>query len=156
MALPKPPSLLQRVARGLRMALGVAESKDRDEVGRMGEALAEAELKKRGWEILARNARVPMGEVDIVARDAQGVHVIVEVKSRVREAGASNRSQTMSPFATITARKRSKLRSIARYLAARNGWPPNRVRIDAVAVELSRESDGTLRPLGVQVAQRVA
>jgi putative endonuclease len=49
--------------------------------GRGAETLACWYLRLRGWRILARRARVPGGEVDIVARRGRMV-VFVEVKAR--------------------------------------------------------------------------
>ncbi len=46
---------------------------DRDRIGtgRDGEALAAAYLKKHGLEIVERNLRCPLGEVDLIARDGR-------------------------------------------------------------------------------------
>lgn len=49
--------------------------------GRKAEALAAWWLRLRGWRILARRARVPGGEVDLVARRGR-VLAFVEVKHR--------------------------------------------------------------------------
>ena len=49
--------------------------------GRGAETLAAAYLRLKGWRILARRARVPGGEVDIVARRGRTL-AFVEVKAR--------------------------------------------------------------------------
>ena len=49
--------------------------------GRRAESLASLYLRLKGWRILARRARVPGGEVDIVARRGR-VLAFVEVKAR--------------------------------------------------------------------------
>jgi len=49
--------------------------------GRRAETLACWYLRLRGWRILARRARVPGGEVDIVARRGRTL-AFVEVKAR--------------------------------------------------------------------------
>ncbi len=49
--------------------------------GRGAETLAAMFLRLKGWRILARRARVPGGEVDIVARRGRTV-AFVEVKAR--------------------------------------------------------------------------
>ena len=50
-------------------------------VGDEGEGRAEAFLRDRGFRILGRNVRSPLGELDLVADD-HGVLVFVEVKRR--------------------------------------------------------------------------
>jgi putative endonuclease len=49
--------------------------------GRRGEFWAMLLLRLKGYRILARDFRVPMGEVDLIAR-RRGVLAFVEVKSR--------------------------------------------------------------------------
>lgn len=49
--------------------------------GRRAETLAAWWLRLRGWRILARRARVPGGEVDLIARRGR-VLAFVEVKQR--------------------------------------------------------------------------
>jgi len=56
--------------------------------GRGAETLACWYLRLRGWQILARRARVPGGEVDIIAR-RRGVLAFVEVKARATEEAAA-------------------------------------------------------------------
>src|SRR6478672_9351887 len=56
--------------------------------GRGAETLACWYLRLKGWQILARRARVPGGEVDIVARRGRIV-AFVEVKARASEEAAA-------------------------------------------------------------------
>ena len=56
--------------------------------GRRAETLAAWWLRLRGWRILARRARVPGGEVDLVARRGRTV-AFVEVKQRGSEEAAA-------------------------------------------------------------------
>ncbi|MDD4003688.1 MAG: YraN family protein [Elusimicrobiaceae bacterium] len=53
----------------------------RRQTGAAAEAQAEALLRAKGYEILARGWRVPCGELDVVARKT-GTLVFVEVKAR--------------------------------------------------------------------------
>lgn len=55
--------------------------------GRWAESLAALRLRCSGYRILARNWRVPVGEIDIVARRGR-VLAIVEVKRRADRATA--------------------------------------------------------------------
>jgi putative endonuclease len=56
--------------------------------GRGAETLACWYLRLKGWRILARRARVPGGEVDIVARRGKML-AFVEVKARANEDAAA-------------------------------------------------------------------
>ncbi|RMF28311.1 MAG: YraN family protein [Bacteroidetes bacterium] len=51
------------------------------EIGRKGEELAQAYLRRKGWTILETNWRYQRAEVDIIAKDGP-VLVFVEVKTR--------------------------------------------------------------------------
>ncbi len=53
----------------------------RKNLGKDGEELAVNFLKKRGYQILEKNYRCRLGEIDIVARDKEKI-VFVEVKTR--------------------------------------------------------------------------
>jgi putative endonuclease len=56
--------------------------------GRRAETLAALYLRLKGWRILARRARVPGGEVDIVARRGRTL-AFIEVKARGSEEAAA-------------------------------------------------------------------
>lgn len=54
---------------------------EREAQGRRGETLAAWYLRLKGWRIIARRARSPRGEIDLVARRGRTV-AFVEVKWR--------------------------------------------------------------------------
>ena len=58
------------------------ERSEKDRLGRYGEDLAAQHLVAAGMELLDRNWRCREGELDAVARDADGTLVFVEVKAR--------------------------------------------------------------------------
>jgi putative endonuclease len=64
------------------------ERRRREQGGRRAETLACWWLRLKGWRILARRVRTPLGEVDIVARRG-GVVAFVEVKARAHEREAA-------------------------------------------------------------------
>lgn len=92
--------------------------------GRGAETLACWYLRLKGWRILARRARVPGGEVDIVARRGRTV-AFVEVKLRANDDAAS--------FALDQWRLR-RVAAAAERLAPRFTRDGDDVRIDAIFV----------------------
>lgn len=92
--------------------------------GRGAETLACWYLRLKGWSVLARRARVPGGEVDIVARRGR-VLAFVEVKARA------------TPDAAGFALDRYRLKRVAvaaERLAPRYMRDGDDIRIDAVFV----------------------
>lgn len=73
----------------------------RQKLGQTGEALAERHIKKLGYQILERNYRNRLGEIDLIARDNDTL-VFVEVKTRRSD-------RYGSPRLAITPHKQKKL-----------------------------------------------
>jgi putative endonuclease len=92
--------------------------------GRGAETLACWYLRLHGWRILARRARVPGGEVDIVARRGRTL-AFIEVKARATEEVAA--------FALDDWRLR-RVAAAAERLAARYMRDGDDVRIDALFI----------------------
>jgi len=102
--------------------------KNRKKLGDLGERLAVDALQRRGYDILTRNWRCPLGEIDIIAQD-HATLVIVEVKTRRgRSAG--------TPEQGVDARKQAKLCELAQCYIQSASWEGD-VRLDVVGVELS-------------------
>jgi putative endonuclease len=127
-------------------------------VGRLGEDIAASHLERRGFAILARNARTRYGEIDIIAFDGS-VLAFVEVKTRriytstasvpASETRADTRrsatqaTQTqmpLSPLEGLRPRQRARLRRLATaWLQERS--PPMRaeeIRFDAIGVVVDK------------------
>jgi len=97
--------------------------------GRAGEDAAAALLEAHGYRIVARNVRLPGGEIDIVARDGDVV-AFVEVKARATRAFGS-------AVGAVDRRKRATLRALAAdwlQIAA----PQARARFDVVTFDGER------------------
>lgn len=99
----------------------------RERVWHEGERAAWAAYRRRGYRLIARNWRSPLGELDlVVARD--GFLVFVEVKAR-----ASGRLG--GPFEAVTMSKQRRLRRLAETFVARQRPPPGwRFRFDVASV----------------------
>lgn len=103
-----------------------------DHTGRGAEDAAAAVLTQQGWTILARRARTPAGELDLVAaRD--GLLAFIEVKARP--------SLTEAAFA-LGAKQRTRLVAAAEcWLADNPGHGAAGIRFDLLLVA----ADGTVR-----------
>jgi putative endonuclease len=99
--------------------------------GQEGEALAARFLAGRGMQIVTRNLRSRLGEIDLIARDGPTL-VFVEVKTRV---GAP----AEPPQAAVDARKRLRLARLALDYLAREWLGELACRFDVVAVTLDPE-----------------
>jgi putative endonuclease len=94
-------------------------------IGKWGEDTAVEYLTQRRYEIVARNARTPYGEIDIIAKQGD-VTIFVEVKART-----SNKMGL--PEESITPRKREHMLAAADHYAAEHAidhW-----QIDVLAIE---------------------
>lgn len=103
-------------------------SDPRSQLGLQGERLAEAFLKKHNLKTLARRFSTPVGEIDLVMRQAETV-VFVEVKTLRDRAFKDPQDQ-------VTASQRRKLFKAARWFLARKRWTDKPCRFDVVAVVL--------------------
>ena len=95
-------------------------------VGQRGETLAIDALVEAGYEILERNFRTPIGEIDVVARD-RGVLCFVEVKWR--------RDESMGhPAEAVTPEKQRRLARTAEWYLAKRKKIGSAARFDVVAI----------------------
>ncbi len=99
---------------------------ERLKLGSWGEEVAAAYLRKKGMKILARNVRLPVGELDIVAQHGR-ILVFVEVKTR---RGVSHGYPQEAVGAT---KQRQILRAAQWYLAERK-LDRLQPRFDVIAV----------------------
>lgn len=93
--------------------------------------MAEAFLRAEAFEIVARNYRCRMGEIDLVAREGTTV-VFVEVRSRTGEGRGT-------PLESVDARKQAKVARVARQFLAAHGWADRAARFDVVGVRFDAD-----------------
>jgi putative endonuclease len=106
----------------------VRDRKRAERRGRIGETAAAWWLRLKGWRILDRRVRTPVGEVDLVARRGALV-AFVEVKHRATDAELD--------FA-IDERRLARVAAAAGYLASRYAGPADDIRIDVILIARGR------------------
>jgi putative endonuclease len=105
---------------------------ERQSLGDFGERTAAAHLEAKGYRIIGRKFRVAEAEIDLVARDPDGLLVFVEVRTR---RGAYPGMAALS----ITRAKARKLLLAAHWYVERHPDVADEAqRIDVVAIELER------------------
>ena len=100
-------------------------SNRRQELGKWGEEVAAKYLEDRGYHVVARNARTPYGEIDIIV-EQETITIFVEVKTR-------STSRYGPPEISITPRKQEHMLAAADHYAQEHEidhW-----QIDVIAVE---------------------
>ncbi len=108
-----------------------ATTRARKNLGDSGERVAAMFLEQRSYKIIARNFRTRVGEMDLIAEDADGL-AFVEVRTR--------RGDTLgAPEESLTPRKRARLLTVAQeFLQAHEEYANHAWRVDLVAIELDR------------------
>lgn len=93
--------------------------------GLSAEARAGALLMAKGFRILARRVRTPVGEIDLIARRG-GLLVFVEVKAR---------AQLDDAAFSLTPRQMQRIVAAAEFwLAAHDGFADMQMRFDAILI----------------------
>ncbi len=106
--------------------------------GRAAEDAAAAALEAAGYRVIETNFRTTGSEIDIIARDPDGI-VFVEVRARAHG--------TEDPSSTITGSKLRTLLRGANVWLARHDMPNDFWRFVVVSVEL----DDTGRPISTAI-----
>lgn len=99
-------------------------------LGAWGEAIAEKYLKSKGYDIVFRNYRKRIGEIDLVAQKKNRTFFI-EVKTRT--------SHTFGfPEESIDRYKLAKLSSVIEAYLAENQLPAENIQLDCIIVEYNQ------------------
>ncbi|MBS0275942.1 MAG: YraN family protein [Proteobacteria bacterium] len=98
--------------------------------GRRSEFLAIALLILKGYRILARRLRTPLGEIDLVARSPMGLVCFIEVKARPEALAAAQ---------SLSDRQKARIgRAAMHYLAQHPKLARKGMRFDIIAVAPGR------------------
>lgn len=98
-------------------------------LGIEGEKLAADFLREKGYRIISRNFKTPIGEIDIIAEDGKTL-VFVEVKTR-------SDNTFGQPFEAVNYRKREKLKKVALYYLKNNCKKEASSRFDVLSIEIN-------------------
>ena len=99
---------------------------NRSERGRSGEAATLRVYRRRGYELIARNWRCPLGELDLVLRLGDRL-IVCEVKTRTgAEFGGG--------YEAVTWSKRRTLRRLAEVFVQQHAVPTDEIRFDVASV----------------------
>ena len=99
-------------------------------IGAVGEKIAHAFLKKKGYRLVASNYRTPLGEIDLIARKGSAL-VFVEIKTRTT-------SSLGPPFLSVTWKKQRHIVMTALMYLKKYGLLDSDWRVDVVSVKLNK------------------
>lgn len=104
----------------------MSQGVNRRQLGLQAEEIASGYLERQGYQILERNVRSRLGEMDLIAREGQTL-CFVEVRSR-------GNSRHGFPEESLTHRKRWRLIRLAQGYLKRHRISERPVRFDLVAI----------------------
>ena len=123
----------------LKLALGrkrlLADAKL---LGKWGEKHAVGFLKSKGFKVIARNYTCKAGEIDLIAADADGAIVFVEVKTRRDEVYAKAQD-------AVTTKKQRTMTQAAKSFVRNYKIKDKPLRFDVVAVILGKKGKPEVR-----------
>ena len=97
-------------------------------LGKEGERIAERYLKNKGFKLLERNYRCPVGELDLIALDRHVV-VFLEVKTRSDD-------RFGVPFESVHRHKQRKISKAALYFLSQHRLHDREARFDVIGISL--------------------
>ena len=95
-------------------------------LGKEGERIAEIYLRKKGYRVVERNYRCPVGELDLILLDRRVV-VFVEVKTRSDD-------RFGAPLESVGPRKQQKMIKTALFFLSRHRLHNRDARFDVVGI----------------------
>lgn len=101
----------------------------RIKLGRRGEKCAVRAIRLRGYKLITKNYRTPLGEIDIIARDGETL-VFIEVKTR-------KNNEPIPPEDTVSKKQQRHIHHAAQIYLNKNNLPyETDCRIDIITVTI--------------------
>ncbi len=108
-------------------------TRERLELGKLGEELAFKKVKRLGYKCIARNYRCALGEIDLIAKDGDCL-VFIEIKTRRGRSLGSIKE-------AIDKRKKRQLSKVALAYLKSNNYCDVKSRFDVVAISLNQDKE---------------
>jgi putative endonuclease len=105
-------------------------TRERLDLGKLGEELAFKKVKRLGYKCIARNYRCALGEIDLIAKDGDCL-VFIEIKTRRGRSLGSVKE-------AIDKRKKRQLSKVALAYLKSNNYCDVKSRFDVVAISLNQ------------------
>ena len=103
-------------------------TKERIDLGKIGEDLALRKVKRLGYKVVAKNYRCPLGEIDLIAKD-RGCLVFIEIKTRKgKSVGYAKEA--------VDGRKRRQISKVALAYMKSNDCMDVKARFDVIAINI--------------------
>ena len=103
-------------------------TKERIDLGKIGEDLALRKVKRLGYKVVAKNYRCPLGEIDLIAKD-RGCLVFIEIKTRKgKSVGYAKEA--------VDGRKRRQISKVALSYMKSNDCMDVKARFDVIAINI--------------------
>ncbi len=108
-------------------------TRERLDLGKLGEELAFKKVKRLGYKCIARNYRCALGEIDLIAKDGDCL-VFIEIKTRRGRSLGSIKE-------AIDKRKKRQLSKVALAYLKSNNSCDVKSRFDVVAISLNQDKE---------------
>ena len=108
-------------------------TRERLDLGKLGEELALKKVKRLGYKCIARNYRCALGEIDLIAKDGDCL-VFIEIKTRRGRSLGSIKE-------AIDKRKKRQLSKVALAYLKSNDSCDVKSRFDVVAISLNQDKE---------------
>lgn len=108
-------------------------TRERRDLGELGEKLALKKIKRLGYKCILKNYRCPLGEIDIIAKDGDCL-VFIEIKTR------KNRSIGYAKEA-VDKRKRHQISKVALAYMKANNCIDTKSRFDVIAINIREDKE---------------